>query len=92
MGPRDFNVFEEFTHNYYFLMILFGTFFGQYASCTYLQVIFNTTDMTNEDWGTAVAIGSTSLLISPLIKIFGGLVNNLVGDKIPSLVNEDVEL
>lgn len=28
VGARDFNVFEDFTHNIYFLLILFVTFFG----------------------------------------------------------------
>lgn len=49
--------------------------------------------MTNEDWGTAVAIGSTSLLISPLVKIFGNLLHKLLGaDRIPSIVDEDKKI
>lgn len=45
VGRRDLNVFEEFGHNPYFLIVFFGTFAAQIISCEYFNGITGTEDI-----------------------------------------------
>ena len=48
VGSKDFNVFENFTHNWYFLGVLFGTFGFQIFSnrSSFLSTIFKVETLT----------------------------------------------
>ena len=69
VGRRDFNVFEKFLHNYYFLMVLLGTFAAQILMCMYFPGITGTEQMTKGEWGACIAVGSTNLLIGAILKL-----------------------
>lgn len=87
VGRRDLNVFEEFGHNPYFLIVFFGTFAAQILSCEYFSSITGTEDMEKGEWGACIAIGSTTLLIAAILKRTpDSWVSKLRAD---SLVNED---
>ena len=87
---RDFNVFEAFTHNFYFLAILVGTAVAQFFISEYLSGLFNTHHMKKGQWGACIMVGASPLLISFLLK----LTPVAWVDKIPSskLVNEDAKV
>lgn len=68
IGMRDFNVFESFGHNFYFIFIVFGTAIGQFFISEYLGTLFGTTHMEKGEWGACIVVGSTPLLISFILK------------------------
>jgi magnesium-transporting ATPase (P-type) len=52
VGRQDFNVFEEFGHNFYFLGVLFGTASFQVVLGTYLHGIAGTVELVKPaEWG-----------------------------------------
>lgn len=69
VGRRDFNVFEKFFHNMYYIIILFTCFGFQYVLSEYLSGIAGTTHLTKSEWGGCIAIGSTVLFVSLLLKL-----------------------
>jgi Ca2+-transporting ATPase len=69
VGRKDFNVFERFLHNNYFLLVLFGTFAAQIMMCKWFPGITGTEQMTKGEWGACIAAGSTNLLIAAILKL-----------------------
>jgi len=69
VGRRDFNVFEKFLHNSYFLMVMVGTFTAQILMCKWFPSITGTEQMTKGEWGACIAVGSTNLLIGAILKL-----------------------
>jgi P-type Ca2+ transporter type 2B len=69
VGRRDFNVFEKFLHNNYFLLVVLGTFAVQILICTYFGGIVGTVQMSKGEWGACIAVGSTNLLIGAILKL-----------------------
>lgn len=69
VGRRDFNVFEKFLHNNYFILILAGTFAAQIMMCKYFPGITGTEQMNRGEWGACIAVGSTNLLIGAILKL-----------------------
>jgi magnesium-transporting ATPase (P-type) len=71
IGRRDFNVFESFFHNSYFLFFFVFIFVIQFVQCQYspFNDITNTVPLERSEWGSCIAVGSTSLLISAAIKL-----------------------
>jgi len=69
IGRRDFNVFEKFLHNWYFLGVLVGTFAAQILMCKFFPTITGTEQMTKGEWGACIAVGSTNLLIGAILKL-----------------------
>merc|ERR1712147_480871 len=59
VGRQDFNVFEEFFHNYYFLAVLFGTAGLQVLLGTSLSWLVKTDPkpMDISAWGNCILIG-----------------------------------
>lgn len=69
VGRRDFNVFEKFLHNNYFLLVLFGTFAAQILMCQWFPSITGTEQLSKGEWGACIAVGSTNLLIGAILKL-----------------------
>ena len=69
VGRQDFNVFEKFLHNNYFLLVLFGTFTFQIVMCTYFPTITGTEQLSKGEWGACIAVGSTNLLVGAILKL-----------------------
>jgi len=69
VGRRDFNVFEKFLHNWYFLGVLLGTFAAQILMCKFFPTITGTEQMSKGEWGACIAVGSTNLLIGAILKL-----------------------
>jgi magnesium-transporting ATPase (P-type) len=69
IGKRDFNVFESFFHNWYF--ILFFSIIGgvQFAGTQYFPFIFRTVPLDRGEWGSCIVVGSTVLLWSAILKL-----------------------
>ena len=69
VGEKDFNVFDRFFHNVYFLVILFGLLLVQYGFTTYLYKFFKLAPLTGTMHGTAILFASGVLLVSVLLKL-----------------------
>lgn len=69
IGRRDFNVFESFFHNFYFLLMFTLIFVVQIVGTNYFYVIFRTVPLSRGEWGACIMIGSTTLIASALIKL-----------------------
>lgn len=69
VGRRDFNVFEAFFHNAYFLLVLAGTFAAQVAICECFGALAGTVPLTRSEWGACIAVGATPLLVGFLLKL-----------------------
>lgn len=69
VGRRDFNVMEKFLHNYYFIGVLAGTFACQILMCKWFPRITGTEQMDKGGWGACIAVGTTNLLVSALLKL-----------------------
>jgi len=67
---RDFNVFESIlTHNFYFNIVVIGTFAGQILMCEFMPGITRTVPLSRGEWGACIAVGATPLLISMMLKL-----------------------
>lgn len=72
VGSKDFNVFEDFHHNPFFLLVLVGTFLFQIWSnknpiVSGILKVEHVQD--KQQWGKAIAIGSTSLIAGAILKL-----------------------
>lgn len=94
VGRQDFNVFEEFFHNKYFIGVLFGTAGLQVILGTYLSGFIGTDgEMNISRWGDCILIGSTNLIASVVLKLLPMKLVDFIASKMPdSLVNEDREV
>jgi len=54
----------------YFVIVVVGTFVGQIALTHYLPGLTRTTSLTLQEWGLCILVGSTSLGIAALLKLF----------------------
>ena len=70
IGKKDFNVFESFFHNMYFISFFVFIACVQYMQTNYsfFGAITNCEPLERSEWGSCIAIGSTSLIISAIIK------------------------
>lgn len=97
VGRQDFNVFEEFFHNKYFIGVLVGTAGFQVLLGTY-PVLFGFPDLDENKmdiskWGNCILVGSTTLIASVVLKLLPMSLVNLIASKMPdSMVNEDREV
>lgn len=87
IGRRDFNVFESFFHNWYFLFVVVGTFSTQIVGCQMFPGFTGTVSLTRSEWGACIAAGSTVFVASALLK----LTPEAWVEKVPTgaLVDED---
>lgn len=69
IGSRDFNVFESFMHNTYFLFFFFLTGAIQFIGTQYFPSIFRTVPLTRGEWGSCICVASTVLIASALLKL-----------------------
>lgn len=71
IGRRDFNVFENFFHNHYFTVLFIFIGFMQYFQTNYtlLNAFTNNEPLQRSEWGSCIAVGSTTLVISAIIKL-----------------------
>lgn len=70
VGKRDFNVFEKIlTHNWYFNIVVIGTFAAQILMCEFVPGITRTVPLSRGEWGACIAVGATPLLISMMLKL-----------------------
>lgn len=72
VGPKDFNVFTSFFNNWIFLVVLASIFAIQWFSVasanTPLAWLFGTTQIPQKDFWTSVIWGSTTLVVSFILK------------------------
>jgi len=69
LGSRDFNVFESFFHNWYFIFTMGLMFAMQYIIFDWFRGIFALSQLKKEENGAVIALGFTALLINPLVKL-----------------------
>lgn len=69
IGRRDFNVFESFFHNWYFLTLFFLIAFVQFFQTNWFNKFTNCEPLGRSEWGSCIAVGSTSLAVSAVIKL-----------------------
>jgi len=69
VGIRDYNVFSNFFGNWMFLFILLIIFVAQYVWCNYVFFLFNTYQISAQDFWTCVVWGATPLAISAIVKM-----------------------
>lgn len=86
IGAKDFNVFESFFHNFYFIFFWFLIGGVQFVGTNYFSFIFRTVPMSRTEWGSCIVIGSTVLLWAALLKFlpdrwFKCLENNKIIDE-----------
>jgi magnesium-transporting ATPase (P-type) len=87
VGRTEFNVFDSFTHNTFFLVFFLLTGVVQFIGTQYFSTIFHTTPLSRTEWGTCICIGSTVLVASALIKLTPESWVEKFGAK--HLINED---
>lgn len=89
IGKRDFNVFESFFHNWYFI-ILFCLIGGvQFVGTQYFSFIFRTIPMNRTEWGSCIAVGSTVLIWGAILKLLPERWFSKLNTS--KLINEDKE-
>jgi len=64
-GPKDYNVFGNIFHNFYFLAVFCGEFAFQFL---FPATMLRTVELGNREWGACLMMGATPLLISVLLK------------------------
>jgi magnesium-transporting ATPase (P-type) len=69
IGRRDFNVFESFFHNMYFLVLFAFIVVVQFLQVEWFSSLTNTEPLQRSEWGSCIAVASTSLPISAIIKL-----------------------
>lgn len=88
IGIDDKNVLESFFHNFYFLMALFGMMIVQVILVQYLYWVISATPLSSRsEWGAALTVGSSVLLISFILK----LTPKAWVEKIPDIVDENTK-
>lgn len=86
IGIDDKNVLESPLHNPYFIMAFFGMIAVQVVLVQYFYWVINATPLsTRSEWGAALTVGSSVLLISFILK----LTPKAWVDKIPDIVDEN---
>lgn len=86
IGRRDFNVFENFFHNWYFLLMFTLIIVIQIIGTNYFPVIFRTLPLTRSEWGACIMVGSSTLAASALVKLTPEKWVKIDADK---FINED---
>ena len=87
IGMREFNVFESFFHNFYFLAILSVIVLVQIIIIQIFPTWLRASNMEKSEWGACIIVGSTTLLISFLLKLTPeGLLKRM---PVPKFFNED---
>ncbi len=69
IGGKEFNVFEKFFHNLYFLAIVIGTFAAQIVFVQIFPSLINCCCLSRGEWGACIAAGSTPLIVSFMLKL-----------------------
>lgn len=69
IGQRDFNVFEHFFHNWWFIGVLTIVCLVQYVQIEWFPLLTRTRSMSGSEWGGCIIAGSTSLLVSLCLKM-----------------------
>lgn len=69
VGRNDFNVFESFMHNWYFIIFFFLIALIQFLGIHYFSFIMRTLPLSRGEWGACICIGSTVLLASAILKM-----------------------
>lgn len=69
VGRRDFNVFEKFFHNFYFLGIFFGEILVQVCLNYYIPALTKQVVLSKQDWGSIVVVAFTVILVAFLLKL-----------------------
>lgn len=69
IGRRDFNVFEEFFHNWYFIIIFLLAFGAQFALVNWFSGITSTVPLARSEWGACICVGTTPILVSAILKL-----------------------
>lgn len=64
-GAKDYNVFAQFWHNWYFLAVLIAEFALQLR---FPESFIRTAALGQREWGACLMVGATPLLISVLLK------------------------
>jgi hypothetical protein len=64
-GPKDYNVFASFSHNWYFLAVLVGEFTFQFLVPA---AMIRTASLNKREWGACLMVGATPLIVSVLLK------------------------
>merc|ERR1719453_209902 len=72
IGVRDFNVFEYPFHNWWFIGIIIAICAIQYVQINFFSTLTRTVELSVSEWGGCVILGSTTLLVSLLLKTTPG--------------------
>jgi len=68
-GKHDFNVFESFFHNFYFILFFCLTFVIQYILIEWFPWVSRTVSLSRGEWGSSICVGATVLIVSALLKM-----------------------
>ncbi len=85
VGPKDYNVFDRFFSNWYFIGIFLLLVGVQILATEILFKFFKIAPLSNTEWATAVIFGLGVFLVSTLLK----LTPEAWVDKIPIRISEE---
>ena len=85
LGLKDFNIFERFINNFWFIAVLAGEFVAQWFIVEIGGVIFRTTSLPLGLHLVALCLGAGSLAVGAALKF---IPEELV-DRIPVVINEE---
>jgi len=69
IGQREFNVFERFFHNWWFIGVIIAFSVMQYFQIQWFWWLTRTHTMKTSEWGGCIVVGMTPLVISLLLKM-----------------------
>mmetsp|Transcript_34802 Transcript_34802/g.53448 ORF Transcript_34802/g.53448 Transcript_34802/m.53448 type:complete len:323 (-) Transcript_34802:68-1036(-) len=69
VGRRDFNVFEKFFHNFYFLFFFFGEAAVQFALNRYFPGLSKQVQLSRNEFGAIICVAATVIVIAFLLKL-----------------------
>lgn len=85
LGIKDFNIFERFFNNFYFLVILIGEFVATFFMVEIGGVIFRTASLPLSMHITAISLGVGTWIVGAILKA----TPEPWVEKIPVLINEE---
>lgn len=88
VGVRELNVFKKFFQNWIYILVVCCTYIVQWSACNWLFFVFDTYELTNQQFFRCVAWGSSALLCAFVLK----LTPEQLVEKLPIGIDEQKSL
>lgn len=69
IGPSEYNIFKKIFNSWIFILVLCVIFFVQWSACEWFTFIFETAEITGEQFGQCFLTASTVLIAALALKL-----------------------